>query len=709
MGVGVGMGVGMGVGVGVGDDAPGAAVLLIQIAVILAAARAVGWGFRRLHQPQVVGEMVAGILLGPSLLGWAAPGVSAALFPPESLAYLNVLSQVGLVLFMFLVGLEFDPRLLKGRGHTAVVTSHVSIVAPFLLGTLLALYLYPRLSDASVTFTGFALFLGAAMSVTAFPVLARILAERNLLGTRVGAVTIACAAVDDVTAWSILAVVVAIVRAAAVETPLWLTVLGTVAYTAAMLVIVRRLLRWVETYYTRRGRLTQDLFAGLLVLLALSAWITESLGIHALFGAFLLGGVMPKERDLVHDLTARLEDVTVTFLLPIFFAITGLRVSLGIVRGGEMWFFFALILLVAVAGKFGGSALAARATGLGWREAAALGVLMNTRGLMELVILGIGFDLGVISPALFTMMAMMAVITTFMTTPLLELVYPTRRIREEAIGGVGEESEHTIVIPISLPSAGPGLLDVAAAVARRDQVQRIYALHLGRSSEGSLTRLGGGFAAAEDETLGPVLNHARERGIAVRPLSLVTHDVARDIVEVAHAKTADLVLMGWHKPLLGQSVLGGTVQRVMHDARADVAVYLERRSGPWKRVLVPFLGGPHDRAALELARRLRQSQRVQVTILHVVTPERARREPTRTPSLLKDASAREWVRLAMVESDDPVGAAIEEAAKGYDLIVVAAAPTWGLTPSPFGMEHERLVRGSECSMLIVRAAPGAQT
>jgi Kef-type K+ transport system membrane component KefB len=398
---------------------------LLQIAVVLAAARVVGLAFRRIGQPQVVGEMVAGILLGPSLLGWAAPGLSAALFPPDSLGFLGALSQVGLLLFMFLVGLEFDPALLRGRGRAAVVTSHVSIAAPFALGIALAALLHPRLGEG-VGFLGFALFMGAAMSVTAFPVLARILAERGLMRTRVGAITIACAAVDDVTAWSILAVVVAVVRADAVEVPLWLTLAGSVAYVGFMLTVGRRLLRGLERFRRERGAVTQDLLALVLLLLLASAWTTEALGIHALFGAFVFGAVLPKEHGLIHGLSGKLEDVTVVFFLPLFFAFTGLRTRIGLVSGAEMWIDCGLIVLVAVAGKFGGSTLAARATGLGWREAGALGVLMNTRGLMELVILTIGLDLGVISPTLFAMMVLMALVTTFMTTPLLEWIYPAR-------------------------------------------------------------------------------------------------------------------------------------------------------------------------------------------------------------------------------------------------------------------------------------------
>jgi Kef-type K+ transport system membrane component KefB len=410
---------------------PQIGLLLVQIAVVVIAARVVGLLFRRIGQPQVMGEMVAGILLGPSFLGLVAPAVSARLFPPASLGFLNSISQVGLLVFMFLVGLELNPRLLRGRGHTAVVTSHASIVVPFVLGALLSLHLYPRLSDSSVTFTGFALFMGAAMSVTAFPVLARILTERGLTRTRVGTVAIACAAVDDVTAWCILAVVVAIVRTTGADhgLPPWATIVGSAVYVVAMVMVVRRALAPLERRYQRDGKLTQDML-GLVLLVALaSAWATEALGVHALFGAFLAGAVMPKGEGFVHALTGKLEDVTVVLLLPLFFAFTGLRTRIGLVEGAEMWGFCALVILVAVAGKFGGSAVAARLTGMGTREAAAIGALMNTRGLMELVILNIGLDIGVISPAVFAMMVMMALVTTFMTSPLLELVYPARLIR----------------------------------------------------------------------------------------------------------------------------------------------------------------------------------------------------------------------------------------------------------------------------------------
>jgi len=264
------------------------------------------------------------------------------------------------------------------------------------------------------------------MSITAFPVLARILAERNLLRTDVGALAMTCAAVDDVTAWCLLAGVVLFVRAADVTTPLWATILGSAVYIGAMILLVRPRLRCIEAWYRARGDVNHDMLAVVFLLVFASAGITELLGIHALFGAFLVGAVMPKDQGLLRALTERLEDVTVVLLLPPFFAVTGLRTSISLVSGAEMWLACGLIMVAAIAGKLGGAMGACRVTGLPWPEAGAVGILMNTRGLMELVVLNIGLDLGVVSPTLFTMLVLMALVTTFMTTPLLDLCYLKR-------------------------------------------------------------------------------------------------------------------------------------------------------------------------------------------------------------------------------------------------------------------------------------------
>ena len=405
---------------------PNLFTLVLQIAVILALCRLAGSLFRLIHQPRVVGEMFAGILLGPSFLGWLAPGFSAYLFPASSLGFLSALSQVGVVIFMFLVGLGINPKELQKQGHAAVLTSHVSITAPFVLASFLALYLYPRLSNDSVTFTNFALFMGAAMSITAFPVLARILTERNELGSRLGTVAIACAAVDDITGWCILAYIVALIRAPERPFPMVINLGGIVAFALIMIYGVRRLLRRFETLYRERGSLSEGTMSFMLLLVLASALCTEALGIHLLFGAFLLGAILPKEHQFVRYVLDRFETITVTMLLPLFFAFTGLRTNIGLLNGQEMWLYCGLIISVATVGKLGGSMLASWLAGMPLREAAGLGTLMNTRGLMELVILNIGLDVKVISPALFSMMVVMALVTTFMTTPLLQAICPVR-------------------------------------------------------------------------------------------------------------------------------------------------------------------------------------------------------------------------------------------------------------------------------------------
>lgn len=407
-------------------DLPNIATLLAQIGVILLATRLVGALFRKMGQPPVVGEMAAGILLGPSLLGWLAPHFASALFPAPSLGFLNAVSQVGLVLYMFLVGLELDLGSLKDRGHVAVLTSHASILAPFFLGTLLAVRLYGSFAGPGVGFAPFALFLGAAMSVTAFPVLARILTDRNLHRTPLGSLSLTCAAVDDVSAWCILAGVVVVAKAGHVSAPFWGTVAGAAAFVLFMVFAARPLLRRFGAQFARRKTISRGMLALLFVCALAAAWTSESIGIHALFGAFLAGAVMPREPGLAEALAQKVEDVAVVLLLPIFFALTGLRMNVRSLGGGGLWVSAGLILLCALSGKLGGSALAARASGLPWKEAAAVGILMNTRGLMELVILNIGLDIGVISPPLFTLMVLMALATTFMTTPLLSRVFPGR-------------------------------------------------------------------------------------------------------------------------------------------------------------------------------------------------------------------------------------------------------------------------------------------
>lgn len=391
--------------------------VLLALLVVIVTARLVGLLFKRLQQPPVIGEVIAGIMLGPSLLGRLSPEAYAYLLPPSVAPYFGVLAQVGVILFMFLVGLELDTDSLRRGTHATVAISHASIVAPFLLGSLLALWIYPLLSTSDVPFQVFALFLGVSMSVTAFPVLARILTDRGMQKTPLGVVSLTCAAIDDVTAWCLLAFVVSVVQAQAGGA--LSTTLLTLGYIAFVIVVVRPLAVRLAAAVDRRGRLTQGVIAILVVGLLASALVTELIGIHAVFGAFLIGAVIPSRSVIARELTHRLEDLVIVLLLPAFFAFTGMRTQIGLVDGAFEWLLCGVIVLVACAGKFGGTLAAARFTGLPWRESAALGILMNTRGLMELVVLNIGLDLKVLSPKLFAMMVLMAVITTLMTTPVL--------------------------------------------------------------------------------------------------------------------------------------------------------------------------------------------------------------------------------------------------------------------------------------------------
>ncbi|HEY0928536.1 MAG TPA: cation:proton antiporter [Gemmatimonas sp.] len=397
-------------------------LLVAQLLVVLIAARATGYLLERIGQPSVIGEMLAGILLGPSILGALLPEVSGTLFPADSLGFLSALSQLGVLMFLFLVGLHLDLTSLRRQAGAAVIASHASIAAPFTMGVVLAIWLYPKVAPPDVPFAPFALFVGAAMSVTAFPVLARILEDKGLTRTPLGGLAIACAAVDDVTAWCLLAAVVALVRAQGVGSTLLFTLGGSLLFVILMLKVMRPMLARLAERPFANGRVGAGSMGVVIVTVLASALVTEWLGIHALFGAFLAGVVMPRANGFTEAVAHQLSDLLVILLLPLFFAYTGLRTRFDLIAAGDGLLITVAVLVVAVSGKIGGTAFAARLSGQSWRDASALGVLMNTRGLMELVVLHMGLDLGVISPALFAMMVVMALVTTVMTAPLLSLV-----------------------------------------------------------------------------------------------------------------------------------------------------------------------------------------------------------------------------------------------------------------------------------------------
>jgi Kef-type K+ transport system membrane component KefB len=538
------------------------AYVFLDLAVIVILARLMGRLAVRVGQPAVVGEIIAGIMLGPTLLG-ALPGhLDTHLFPPDIRPFLNVLAQLGIVLFMFLVGLEVDLSFIRGRERVAVSVSVTSIVLPFSLGALLATYLYADHSEvagAHVHFLAFALFLGVAMSITAFPVLARILAERQMHRIPTGVLALACAAVDDVLAWSLLAVVVAIVSAASFTGVL--QILGfSIAFALGMFFVVRPLLRQLVVRYERLGRLTPDMFAVVLVGILSSAWLAEKIGIHFIFGAFLFGVVMPREgaARMTHDITEHLEQVSVLLLLPVFFVITGAGVdigAIGLTGVGELL----LILLVAIAGKFVGAFTAARVQRVPRRQAITLGVLMNTRGLTELVILTIGSQLGVLDGRMFTLMVIMAVVTTAMASPLLNVVYPPRVLARDIAAAeraaLGLSDAYTVLVVVDDPQRDTALVQLACDLVGRESPAQVVLTRVVRRTQPRpevASGLGADLALmveAGEELL--QLSHVVEaRGLRASVASRFTDEPWRDVTDLAASSDADVVVVraGWGVP-----------------------------------------------------------------------------------------------------------------------------------------------------------------
>ncbi|HEY7814812.1 MAG TPA: cation:proton antiporter, partial [Nakamurella sp.] len=531
------------------------ALVFIDIAIIMVVARLFGRLAIKIGQPPVVGEIVAGIAMGPSLLGLLPGDLDGRLFPPEVLPYLNILAQLGLVLFMFIVGLELDMLLIRGREKIAGTISAASVALPFALGAGLALVLYPMHDETAagpVAPIALALFLGVAMSITAFPVLARILTDRGMHRTPIGVLALACAAVDDIIAWTLLAFVVAVVQGNGPLDVLRIVLL-TAVFAAVMFGVVRPLLKRLNDWYRRVGRLTPDILSVVLIGVLASAFVTEMIGIHAIFGAFVFGAVMPRRdaADLTHEILERLEQVSVLLLLPLFFVVTGLSTNILGLTGGGLWQ-LALILLVAIGGKFAGAYAGARAMKVRSRQATALGLLMNTRGLTELVILNVGKQLGVLDDELFTMLVLMALITTAMTGPLLKRVYSDRvmqrEIAEAERAALGVTDAYRVLVLVDDPERARELAVVGAAMLGRGRpaqlvLTRLLArptapLEVGAPLVPDLARM----AATVDE-LNALARELRDGGVASTVLTRFSVDPWADLIAQAAGVEADVVLV----------------------------------------------------------------------------------------------------------------------------------------------------------------------
>lgn len=527
------------------------AILLAQIVTIILVARFFGLVCKKIGQPAVIGEIIAGIVLGPSFFGSYLPEFSLILFPDSSLDNLKFLSQIGLIFFMFVVGMELDLKVLRNKAKEAVIISHASIIIPFTLGLVLAYSIYTNFAPKGVEFLSFGLFLGIAMSITAFPVLARIVQERGLQKTRIGAMVITCAAADDITAWCLLAGVIAIVKAGSITSSLYIIVLSFV-YVVTMIKLVRPFLRRIGNLYDTAEKITKPVVAIFFLTLLISSYLTEIIGIHALFGAFVAGVIMPDNMKFRKMFIEKIEDVSLVVLLPLFFVFTGLRTEIGLLNSPELWKVCGLIILVAVVGKFIGSALAAKFVGQNWRDSLTIGALMNTRGLMELVVLNIGYDLGVLTKEVFAMMVIMALATTFMTGPALNLIDFVFKRRKTLIPITNSDNlEYKVLVSFENPEDGKHLLKVANNFISIDkEKQSITAMYISSTNEVNPYKI----EEYERESFKPVLKEASKLNRKVETLFKASRDIDSDIVEVGNKGEFDLVLIN-----IGSSIFEGTL------------------------------------------------------------------------------------------------------------------------------------------------------
>ena len=531
-------------------------VLLLQIITIITIARIFGFLCRKIGQPTVIGEIIAGIILGPSLLGFIAPGVSGFLFPASSLNGLQFFSQIGLILFMFIVGMDVDLKVITNRAPEALLVSHASIIFPFTLGMILAYYIFSSFAPAGVSFISFSLFIGISMSITAFPVLARILQERGWMKNRIGTLAITCAAIDDISAWCLLASLIAIVKAGSFVSSLF-TIFFSIIYVIFMLLIVRPFLARFGDIFNSKEGISKPVVAMFLITLLGSSYLTEIIGIHAILGAFIAGLIMPPNIKFRSILIEKIEDLAVILFLPIFFVFSGLRTEIGLLNSAYLLKITGIVILTAVAGKFAGSALSLRFVGQNWKDSLIIGALMNTRGLMQLVVLSIGYDLGVLSPQIYTIMIIMALATTLMTGPALDLI---EKFAPEKAGQPDlqlKPHRYRILIAFGNPENGKVMLKLANAMTEQSREETIIStLHFSPSNDIHKYNID----EYEKSSFRPIVKEAAELKIDIEKVFRPSQDVERDIIETANSGNYDIVIAGRAHSLYEGSFLGKVIQ-----------------------------------------------------------------------------------------------------------------------------------------------------
>ena len=518
-------------------------ILLLQIIVILLFCRIFGIIFRLFRQPTVVGEILAGIFLGPSILGYFFPQIAAFLFPPDSLGNITLLSQFGLILFMFVIGMELDIDEVRKKLKETILISHTATIFPFFLGVLTAFFIYDKYAESHTPFLSFALFIGIAMSITAFPVLARIIQEKGLTKSHLGTISLSSAANGDITAWCLLAVVVAIAQTNSMLSAFYNIIFSGV-YMLIMFLIVRPFLRMVGQVFHNEEVIDKGLVAFIFFVLIVSSFITEVLGLHALFGAFMAGVIMPADIKFRKIMSEKVEGVSLSLFLPLFFVSTGLKTEIALLNTPELWNLCGIIILIAVVGKLGSATLTARFVGESWKDSLYIGALMNTRGLMELIILTIGYEMRILPQPIFVILVLMTLVTTFMTTPLLSFIQICFNVKKKITEKIKyEHSERVFRILLSFGRAGNGktMLNVAYQMfAKRENKQEVTALHFTTNTDvNPLQRAG-----FEEISFAPVLEEAKNLGMQIKTRYEISNNVGQDITNISNEGGFDFLLVG---------------------------------------------------------------------------------------------------------------------------------------------------------------------
>lgn len=588
------------------------AVFIIQLVIIVFIARILGYIFTKFRQPSVIGEIVAGIILGPSLVGTYFPEFTAFVFPKESLPFLQFFSQIGLMLFMFIIGMELDFKALKNRAFDALIISHSGIVFSFFLGIVLAYFLYDSFAPESIGFTAFALFMGISMSTTAFPVLARIIQERGITKTPLGVLAITTAAIDDMTAWCLLAAIIAVVKSGGFANSLS-TIILTIAYVFIMIKLVQPFLKKFGTVYVSRENLNKSVVAFVFVVLFFSSYVTEVIGIHPLVGAFMAGVIMPQNINFKKLITEKIEDISLVLLLPLFFVFTGLRTQINLLDNVDLWIVAAGVISVAVTGKFVGATVSSRLLKHSWKESLSMGVIMNSRGLMELIILNIGYDLGIFGKEIFTILVLMALITTFMTNPLLEFIdWIFAKFEKQKSAEEEANSSLDILISFGPSKTGSSLLRLANFITSGKLKKKITAMHLTPSLEINPHDA----LLFEKEAFGPVRLTGHELNIAFETKYKAVDDVEKEIIHTVNDNKYELLLVGSGKSPFTEKITGGKIKHIIESVNCPVGVLVDNNFRTAENVLF-LITGDGDEYLSSYAMKFIEPGTVKITILNI--------------------------------------------------------------------------------------------